>query len=253
MLAQPHPHGLLELGNEPVVSDQTPISSYFEHAQRCVYTYDFGDNWEHLVLCHKKRPELEEVFWRRLKGGEGSGAPEDCGGAYGLEELVELKQKPAAKLTSDQRERLEWYTQDGWPEPFDLEEMKRDFDMGDVSQYQESFPPELPPIDWALFDPKLQEVCGVLQRVMNKLGESAETIEDAHCMWERFVQLTHPAPRKLTIYAASLHYTLRLLNFEEVSQAHIAKEYGTSASSISEVYPRMHQALDPSPMIDMMR
>lgn len=42
--------------------------------------------------------------------GERNGPPEDCGGIWGLDELIKLRDRAATKerLSADDRERLEW-------------------------------------------------------------------------------------------------------------------------------------------------
>ena len=253
VIARPS-HGPLEPDSEP--DAHAPLSSYFEQNPRCVYTYDFGDDWEHVVVCQDVRPELEDVFWRRLTDGGHAGAPEDCGGPLGLAQLLKLlklDRKPGKKLTEEQRERLQWYTQEQrWPKPFDLDTMKRGFEPQEHLQH-EGFFSKPSPIDWDLFDPSLREVNHVLGRVMKELGEYDESIKHAQEMWESMVQMEDLKPREPAIYAASLHYILHMFDGRESSQAHMAKAYGTSVSSISEVYPVLHKLLDPSPILDLLR
>lgn len=160
-----------------------------------------------------------------------------------MEELLQWHQTPAGKLTQEQRERLHWYTSDGWPEPFVLDEMKQRFDTQDVSRSYASSLLGLEPIDWDEFDPKLRQVCDVLREVMPTFGETPDDVAYALDMWEEFVQVGRPKPRKPAIYAASMHYLLCQLDQKGHTQADIAKAYATSASSISQTYPRMHEVL----------
>ena len=93
---------------------------------KATYEYDFGDSWIHAVELEKRVDsekleypsetfvkEGKSVFSGKVRaaiciGGERSGPPEDCGGMPGLYYLLEIKKKPAAKRTADDRERLEW-------------------------------------------------------------------------------------------------------------------------------------------------
>ena len=70
-------------------ADETIISGYFKSVgDKCVYTYDFGDGWEHDVVLEgvendgKSDPECIS--------GKGLCPPENCGGIYGYERLKEL-------------------------------------------------------------------------------------------------------------------------------------------------------------------
>lgn len=82
--------------NDSVNENNALISEYFTPQNRtAVYTYDFGDNWDHTV-------KLEEIIECRGKdieilacvAGEGLGPPEDCGGAHGYRELMKTLRSP---------------------------------------------------------------------------------------------------------------------------------------------------------------
>lgn len=100
---------------------------------RCVYVYDFGDSWQHLVTL-VEIVESPDKFRRRLIAGARAFPPEDCGGTWGYEECVEVSKIPESALElddppydSDKLERREWLG-DWNPEAFDLEQAKREFD-----------------------------------------------------------------------------------------------------------------------------
>ena len=112
------------------VAEDVPLSKYFKKVgQRCVYTYDFGDNWVHDVVC-EKIDKVTADFGRHLVAGERAFPPEDCGGIYGYEQCVDLVKRSlsgSAAFNEDEEERLEWMGE--WsPEQFDLEEAREDFD-----------------------------------------------------------------------------------------------------------------------------
>lgn len=110
---------------------KTRLADHFAtKGDRCLYTYDFGDTWEHEVKL-RNVVELPEKFKRRLIAGARAFPPEDCGGtlgyyvclaAVGALDPRELGDYPAEELA----ERQEWLGD--WTPDFDLEAARRDFD-----------------------------------------------------------------------------------------------------------------------------
>lgn len=87
-----------------------------------VYEYDFGDSWEHVILLEKiLQPEAEVHYPICLKGKRAC-PPEDCGGIWGYNDLLEIIQDSAHPEHKDMLERLGG--------SFDPEE----FDLGVVNQ-----------------------------------------------------------------------------------------------------------------------
>ncbi|MDR3343200.1 MAG: plasmid pRiA4b ORF-3 family protein [Treponema sp.] len=91
--------------------------------QRFRYTYDFGDNWEHQILVSKillaSAVSEEDRIFPRCLNGKRACPPEDCGGVWGYEELLEALKAPKKKKN---RELLEWL-EDFNPEYFDVDEV----------------------------------------------------------------------------------------------------------------------------------
>ncbi len=105
-------------------SDKTPLSKVLgEKGKRIKFEYDFGDSWIHDVWTKGIRDyEPDEEPRVTLLKGQGQCPPEDCGGVWGYEELLELVKKK--RKTQDDKERLEWYFIDDKtydPDEFDLE------------------------------------------------------------------------------------------------------------------------------------
>lgn len=86
------------------------------------YEYDFGDGWEHVLVVKGVDPSEERRV--RCIGGRRACPPEDCGGIWGYEELVEALTTPRGELDDWARERLDWLPGgDGFdPSEFDREE-----------------------------------------------------------------------------------------------------------------------------------
>jgi hypothetical protein len=93
--------------------------------QRFSYTYDFGDCWEHQILVSKiLTPPAEDAgSYRepRCLGGKRACPPEDIGGAWGYEELLEKLSKPRKKGS---RKLAEW-EEDFDPEFFDTDSVNK--------------------------------------------------------------------------------------------------------------------------------
>ena len=105
-------------------AEEVLVSEYFKSiGDKCVYTYDFGDSWEHDVVLESvendSRSEPECI------SGKGLCPPENCGGIYGYERLKAIA--AADDLTPEDEEMFEWYGLDYEcfdPEYFDLDEAK---------------------------------------------------------------------------------------------------------------------------------
>jgi hypothetical protein len=86
--------------------------------RRFRYEYDFGDGWQHQVV-------VEDVTTTTPVGltfavcldGERSCPPEDCGGAYGYEDLLRAISDPGHDEHDD---FIEWVGEDFDPEEFSL-------------------------------------------------------------------------------------------------------------------------------------
>jgi hypothetical protein len=86
---------------------------------RFLYTYDFGDDWRHELLVEKiLLPEKGQKYPVCLKGKRAC-PPEDCGGVWGYQYLVEAREHPD---DPECHERLEWAGEFD-PEEFDLDEI----------------------------------------------------------------------------------------------------------------------------------
>lgn len=80
-----------------------------------MYIYDFGDSWEHLVT-------VEDVFEKSTElpvclDGKRNCPPEDCGGPWGYEGLLEALRDPKHP---EHKNLLEWLGEPFDPEEFDV-------------------------------------------------------------------------------------------------------------------------------------
>ncbi|GJD22681.1 plasmid pRiA4b ORF-3 family protein [Rivularia sp. IAM M-261] len=84
------------------------------------YTYDFGDSWEHEILVEKILPSAPDTRYPVCVAGKRACPPEDCGGAWGYAELLDILNDPE---NPEYEERMEWLEGEFEPEKFDLEEV----------------------------------------------------------------------------------------------------------------------------------
>ncbi len=84
------------------------------------YEYDFGDGWDHKVVLEKILPDDGSIRLPSCVKGKRACPPEDCGGIWGYEGLLETIKDPSHP---EYGETLEWLGDDFDPERFDLEEV----------------------------------------------------------------------------------------------------------------------------------
>jgi hypothetical protein len=99
--------------------------------RKCIYVYDFGDNWEHLVEFHGI-VESPEKFKRRLVDGARACPLEDCGGVWGYyaccAAVGAIAPKEIGIGKEDLEDRKEWVGDEWHPDKFDLGVRKKAFD-----------------------------------------------------------------------------------------------------------------------------
>jgi hypothetical protein len=86
---------------------------------RFIYEYDFGDSWEHDILVEKILPAEPGTAYPFCLTGKRACPPEDCGGVWGYESLLEAIRDPNHP---EHEEMLEWVGEDFAPEAFSLDE-----------------------------------------------------------------------------------------------------------------------------------
>lgn len=86
---------------------------------RLGYEYDFGDGWEHVLTVEKVLKTGAYQTPVCLKGAR-SCPPEDCGGAWGYENLLKILKDPEHE---EYEQWKTWLPEDFDPEHFDLAEV----------------------------------------------------------------------------------------------------------------------------------
>lgn len=97
-----------------------------EVGDRCVYTYDFGDNWVHSVVLEEVIENVAVEESLRCLDGEGACPPEDCGGVPGYAELLESLRDSRHPEYED---RVEWLGEDFDPFAFDCAGLNEQFSL----------------------------------------------------------------------------------------------------------------------------
>jgi len=89
---------------------------------KAIYTYDFGDAWQHEIVVEKVlAPEPEQTYPACIDG-QRQGPPEDCGGIPGFYHLLEAIRDPQHK---DHKELREWLGRDFDPDAFSVDVVNR--------------------------------------------------------------------------------------------------------------------------------
>jgi len=110
------------LDSNPELKDSEKIKllKYLnEEKQKFLYIYDFGDSWEHILVVEKILEGDASKKYPVCIEGERACPPEDCGGIWGYEEFLKIKNN---KNHPDYEEKIvDWLGEDFDFEKFDLE------------------------------------------------------------------------------------------------------------------------------------
>ena len=112
------------MGGPPVRSERTTrlFSVLSWPKAKAVYTYDFGDNWEHDIAVEKVLTPEAGSAYPICTAGKRNGPPEDCGGVWGYKNLVEILSDPNQE---DPNEMREWAGENFDPEAFSVGEVNQ--------------------------------------------------------------------------------------------------------------------------------
>ncbi len=91
-----------------------------ENKDKILYEYDFGDGWRHEILLEKVIAVDEKDHIPVCTGGKRNCPPEDCGGIWGYENLLEIISDPTHEEYED---TIEWLGDEFDPEYFDVVEV----------------------------------------------------------------------------------------------------------------------------------
>ena len=87
---------------------------------RFIYEYDFGDSWIRELEVVQVKPLEKRARYPVCLGGERAGPPDDCGGVWGYDNLLQAIADPKHE---DHDDLLEWLGGEFDPVAFDLDEV----------------------------------------------------------------------------------------------------------------------------------
>ena len=93
-----HRHEFRLLDAEVMPAWHVPLSKFFDqrnwHAPPATYSYDFGDDWQHVLVHEGFESADDNRAYPQCVAGEGRCPPEDCGGVHGYAEFLQVIADP---------------------------------------------------------------------------------------------------------------------------------------------------------------
>jgi hypothetical protein len=110
-------------GFAPMKSDErVKLSQVLTNKKDTIeYTYDFGDSWEHKIVLEDILEVDPSIAYPICIAGKKQCPPDDCGGIWGFENLVEILNNPEHP---EHKDMAEWFGDDTFDvHEFDLDEI----------------------------------------------------------------------------------------------------------------------------------
>ncbi len=114
-----------QLMDLPPVSDERKAHLFMvlgKARAKAIYTYDFGDNWEHAIVVEKVLPPDPGAAYPMCVGGKLRCPPEDCGSIPGYYNLLEVIRDPTHE---EHEEMMDWLGGQYDPEAFSIDEVNQ--------------------------------------------------------------------------------------------------------------------------------
>lgn len=107
VIEYPHPDNDDFGGTAEMLDERTEkIADYFgKSIKQCLYNYDFGDDWTHTVLFEKTIPVEPKAKYPQCIEGKNACPPDDCGGPWGYQNLLEVLKNPKHE---EHQDILDW-------------------------------------------------------------------------------------------------------------------------------------------------
>ncbi len=107
-------------GPRPEDSAKVRLCDFAGPGDSFIYDYDFGDGWRHEIRVEKVI-ECDDITAHKAECLDGARAcpPEDCGGIWGYQAMLEALALPQHERDEEMTGRLEWLGTDWDAEAFD--------------------------------------------------------------------------------------------------------------------------------------
>ena len=105
-----------EINPNAIHMDEKILSDYVPEYKKILYTYDFGDDWQHYIEVENIIEDCDEKL-PQLLSGEGDAPPEDVGGSGGFADFLEIIADPNH---DDYEHMMSWSKSQRW-QSFDFE------------------------------------------------------------------------------------------------------------------------------------
>ena len=89
---------------------------------KMIYTYDFGDSWEHNIVLEKQLPADPDTTYPVCTDGKLACPPEDCGGIPGFYDLLDALDDPKHER---HEELSDWIGDDFDPQAFSVDSVNQ--------------------------------------------------------------------------------------------------------------------------------
>ena len=201
-------------GRSETYGETQRIDEWLPENPRIVYTYDFGDDWEHQIVLEKT---VEYPYrYPTVVKYKGDNLPEDCGGIWGYYELLEN-----LEAGGPQREELEDWARGQGMRPFDLE------DVNELLQDELVFSPakgrkrtqkgRKKKTD----EPDMEEIGKFLNEMLrqSRAQSGAESAEEKEAPSDRLQDIFYQYEKK---YLAQLAKRQKMKGFSSLSKAQLA-------------------------------
>ncbi len=107
---------LASKGEKVLDTTEAMVEDYLSQGKEVSYTYDFGDNWNHIVQVEEVMTLKKGESAYKCLAGERNCPPEDCGGMVGYAHLQRILADPAGEQLPDHLQLYKNFD----PEHFDL-------------------------------------------------------------------------------------------------------------------------------------
>lgn len=120
-IGMPEDSDMQDFGYPVLEEKKQKIAGYFNRLNsKALYTYDFGDDWKHTIKFEKSLPVDINLKYPVCLAGQRACPPEDCGGSWGYEEMLETLSDEDSEDFEDMKE---WVGEDFDPEYFSVDDV----------------------------------------------------------------------------------------------------------------------------------